>query len=149
MARERLKLSDTLLLTAFERNTKSVLPAIDGRFHIDLARLLVVVVLMTNVSLAEQPPTEHWPLARTISAAEAHQAAAADDKFVYAITNSFVALAHGFRTIQKACEEDPITARMVHAVTSPTPLIAIRRSTIASPRIASRRYASRRSRCLR
>lgn len=29
------------------------------------------------------------------------------------ITNSFAALAHGFRTIRKACDENPITARMV------------------------------------
>ena len=42
-------------------------------------------------SRGEELPSEIWPRARSFPAAEAHQAAAADDKFVYAIANSVIA----------------------------------------------------------
>ncbi len=51
----------------------------------------VVFFLGAAVSSGEQPPSESWKAARSFDAIEAHQAAAADDSFVYAVTNSLVA----------------------------------------------------------
>jgi len=51
----------------------------------------VSLFIATPALHGEEPSSESWPLARAFPAAEAHQAAAADDKFVYAIANSVVA----------------------------------------------------------
>jgi hypothetical protein len=58
-------------------------------------RLLTVSMLLwlsiaTLLACADEPKVV-WKLTGTLSAVEAHQAAAADDKFVYAITNTLVA----------------------------------------------------------
>ncbi|MEK6258622.1 MAG: hypothetical protein AABP62_08375 [Planctomycetota bacterium] len=53
---------------------------------------LFIAALLTTVAVhAEEASSESWPRARSFPATEAHQAAAADDKFVYAIANSVVA----------------------------------------------------------
>lgn len=64
-----------------------------------MRRLTIVVILIalgTAAHAAEPKPLSaeqgpKWLLARTFPAAEAHQAAAADENFVYAITNTEVA----------------------------------------------------------
>ncbi len=55
--------------------------------------LPAVPLFIAHRSVAEEPATttREWRLTKSISAAEAHQAAAADEKFVYAITNEKVA----------------------------------------------------------
>lgn len=66
---------------------------------VPMCRVLIALVLLTSGVIANSAEPEvastgksrDWSLAATLDAPEAHQAAAADEKFVYAITNTRVA----------------------------------------------------------
>lgn len=59
-----------------------------------MARYLATILCaaaLARAAFAQSPPAAEWKLTQSVSAPEAVQAAAADEKFVYAIANSLVA----------------------------------------------------------
>ena len=59
--------------------------------HQRLVLCIVMLLSCQSTGLSAAEPQVVWKQSGKLAAPEAHQAAAADDKFVYAITNTLVA----------------------------------------------------------